>query len=39
MQKIISQIFRKIEKDPLNLQLYNDCFDGIKILYQTDKEA
>jgi predicted phage terminase large subunit-like protein len=39
MQKIISQIFRKIEKDPLNLQLYNDCFDGIKILYQTDKEG
>ena len=39
MQKIISQIFRKIEKDPLRLQLYNDCFDGIKILYQTDKES
>lgn len=38
MEKIISQIFRKIEKDPLNLQLYNDCFDGIKILYKTDKE-
>lgn len=38
MEKIISQIFRKIEKDPLNLQLYNDCFDGIKILYKSDKE-
>lgn len=38
MQNIISKIFQKIEKDPLNLQLYNDCFDGIKILYDTDKE-
>ena len=38
MEKIISQIFQKIEKDPLCLQFYNDCFDGIKILYQTDKE-
>ena len=38
MEKIISQIFRKIEKDPLDLQLYNDCFDGIKILYKSDKE-
>lgn len=39
MQKIVSQIFRKIEKDPFNIQLYNDCFDGIKILYQTDPES
>ena len=39
MQKIISKIFQKIEKDPLNIQLYNDCFDGIKILYQTDPES
>ena len=38
MQNIISKIFQKIEKDPLNIQLYNDCFDGIKILYDTDKE-
>lgn len=39
MQNIIRKIFQKIEKDPLNLQLYNDCFDGIKILSETDKEA
>ena len=38
MQNIISKIFQKIEKDPLNIQLYNDCFDGIKILYDIDKE-
>lgn len=38
MKNIISKIFQKIEKDPLNIQLYNDCFDGIKILYDTDKE-
>lgn len=38
MENIISKIFQKIEKDPLNIQLYNDCFDGIKILYESDKE-
>ena len=38
MQNIISKIFQKIEKDPLNIQLYNDCFDGIKILYDSNKE-
>ena len=39
MHHIISKIFQKIEKDPQNLQLYNDCFDGIKILYPTDPQS
>jgi predicted phage terminase large subunit-like protein len=38
MEKIISKIFQKIEKDPINIGLYRDCFDGIKILYESDKE-
>ena len=38
MQNIISKIFQKIEKEPFELRLYNDCFDGIKILFQSDKE-
>lgn len=38
MEKVISKIFQKIEKDPSNLQLYSDCFDAIKFLYETDKE-
>lgn len=38
MEKILAKIFQKMEKDPFCLQLYNDCFDGIKILFQTDKQ-
>ena len=38
MENIISKIFQKIKKEPLEIQLYRDCFDGIKILYESDKE-
>lgn len=38
MEKVISKIFQKIEKEPLELRYYNDCFDAIKYLYKTDKD-
>ena len=38
MDKVINKIFQKIEKEPLNERLYGDCFDCIKIIFQTDKE-
>ncbi len=38
MDKVINKIFEKIEKEPLNERLYSDCFDCIKIIFQTDKE-
>ena len=38
MDKVINNIFQKIEKEPLNERLYGDCFDCIKIIFQTDKE-
>ena len=38
MENIISKIFQKIKKEPLDIQLYRDCFDGIKILYESDKD-
>ena len=37
MDKIISTIFQKIQKDPHTLNLYEDAFDAIKIFAQTDK--
>lgn len=37
MDKVINKIFEKIEKEPLNERLYSDCFDCIKIIFQTDK--
>lgn len=39
MDKIISTIFQKIQKDPHTLNLYEDAFDAIKIFAQTDKWA
>jgi len=39
VDKIISTIFQKIQKDPHTLNLYEDAFDAIKIFAQTDKWA
>lgn len=38
MDKIISTIFKKIEKEPMSQELYKDCFECIKIIFKTDKE-
>lgn len=39
MEKIITKIFQKIEKDPYNINFYEDVFDAIKIYAQTDKSG
>lgn len=36
---LIKIIFEKIKNDPMNIQAWEDCFESIKILGQTDKQT